>query len=250
MGDAFVNHQLVENGRFIGHAENKLHARAGPSKGQAPACSMKHRHDGQQHRRCRQFKHARRNFGHRVEHGRTVLVKDALRIASRAAGVAEHTRIALVTVMPFVIAVLFADKGRITFRIVEYDVSLHGCQMRLKPVNNRLEHSIIEQHLIFGMIHDVDQVFIEEPRVDGVDHAAKADRAIPGGQMPVMVHGQRRHPVSRFQPHRRKTLRQPPGIVRNTRPAGALQRAIGPARNDLASAAFARGVVDQVRDPQ
>ncbi len=100
------------------------------------------------------------------------------------------------------------------------------------------------------MVHDVDQIFVEQPDVDCMDHPAAAYGAIPGGKVAVVVHGEGRHPVAGFQPKADKSLRHPPGFARDARPVGSFDPAIGPARDDLARAMLARGIVDDVADAQ
>ncbi len=100
------------------------------------------------------------------------------------------------------------------------------------------------------MVHDVDQILIEQPGVDSVDDTAKADRTIPGREMTVVIHGQCCHPIPGLQANCSESLRQSARIACNSCPIGPLNRAIGPACQNLAIAALARGMINQVRNPQ
>ena len=126
---------------------------------------------------------------------------------------------------------------------------LDGLQKRFQPVDNRLERRVVHQHFVFGVVHDVDQVFIEQPDIYGVDDPAKTDRAIPCGEVTVVVHCKSRNAVTFLQAHSGKSLRQFPRFARDPGPVAAFNAAVGPARHDLARAMFARRIVDQMGDP-
>ena len=198
MGHALIAHQLVQRGCIIGGRKDELHTSGGTRKGQAPAGGMEHRHNGQQHRCAGQIKNAGRNFRHGVQHGGAMLIENTLGIARRAAGVAKHARITLIAHHPVKGAVHIAHQRAIAVVAVKHDEVLHRLQMRFQPVDNRLELGIIHQHPVFGVVHDVDQVFIKQTDIDGVDHAATANGAIPSRQMAVMVHGKGGDPIPRL----------------------------------------------------
>ena len=123
---------------------------------------------------------------------------------------------------------------------------LYGLQMGFQPVNDGLKHSVIHQHLIFGMVHDVDQVFVEQPHINGVNNTAKANRAIPSRQMPMMVHCKGGNAIALLKAKTRKGLRQLTRLCRYTCPVGPLHRPIGPTGNDFARTMLARRVVNQM----
>ena len=232
----------------IGGRKHELHPRSGTCKGEAPACRMEHRHDRQQCRLRAKIKNGWRDFSHRVQHGRAVLIQNTLWIACCAAGVTQHARVAFVARCPFIIAILRGDERTVAVVAVKNDIMLNGLQMRLQPVYDGLEHCVIHQHLIFGMVHDVDQVFVEQPHIDRVDHSTKADSAIPSRQMPMMVHGKSGNPVALLQAQTRKGLRQFARFGGDARPVCAFNIAVGPTRHDFARAMFAGCVVDQTRN--
>jgi len=66
----------------------------------------------------------------------------------------------------------------------------------------------------------------------------------------AVVHRQRRHPVAAPDAEPFERLRQPPRILREAAPVAARLAAVGPARDDLAVAMFARGVIEQGRYPE
>ena len=68
------------------------------------------------------------------------------------------------------------------------------------PLDQRLERSIVEQNLILGVVDDIFELVVEQPRIYGVQHAAHADDAEPGDQVTVVIHGQRGDPVAGFYP--------------------------------------------------
>ena len=120
--------------------------------------------------------------------------------------------------------------------------------MRFQPIDNRREGRIVQDHPVFGVIDDVDQLLVEQPDVERVDHPAKADCAVPRRQMTVMVHRKGRHTVAGVQAHRGKCLCQFAGIARNPGPVGAFDHPVGPTCHDFSRTAFARGMIDQVGD--
>ena len=91
---------------------------------------MKHRYNRQQRGLRAEVEHRRRNFRHRVEHRRTVLIEHALGITRRAAGVAQHAWVTLVTGRPFIIAVLRRHQRLVTAVMVENDIMLDRLQKR------------------------------------------------------------------------------------------------------------------------
>ena len=189
MGHALFAHQLMQRGCIICGGKDELHARGSTRKRQAPAGGMEHRYNRQQNRPAGQIKNAGCNFRHGVQHCRAMLIEHALGIARRAAGVAEHAGRALIAHHPVKGAVHIAHQRAIAVVAVEHDEVLHRLQMRFQPVDNRLELGIIHQHPVFGMVHDVDQVFVKQTDIDGVNDAATANGAIPSRQMAVVVHG-------------------------------------------------------------
>ena len=178
-----------------------------------------------------------------------MLVQHALGIAGSAAGVAQHAGIAFVTAGPFGRAILGPDPA-FELAVIIADVVADGGPPAAHPLDQRLEHCIVQQHLIFSVIGDVFQLIFEQPRVDRVQHPAHADRAVPADQVARMVHRQRRNPLARLDPQPPQRLRHLQRIAAHPGPGGGALAAIGPARDDLAPAVFARGVIDKVGHPK
>ena len=178
-----------------------------------------------------------------------MLVENALGIAGRPRGIAEHAGLALRALDPGIIAVLGVEQG-LERAVVEADVMVDGGPLVLEAVDDRLEQFVVEEDLILGMVGDVDELLVEQARIDRVDDAAHADRAVPGDQVIMVVHGQGADPVAALQAHLLKRLRELPRIACDAGPAGALDPAVGPAGDDFASAVLALGMVDEPRHAQ
>jgi hypothetical protein len=80
-------------------------------------------------------------------------------------------------------------------------------QMRFQTVNDGLKRGVIPQHFIFGMVHDVDEIFIEQPDVYGMDYSAEPDGTIPRRKVAMMVHSKGCNPVSFLKTKSGKCLR-------------------------------------------
>ena len=101
------------------------------------------------------------------------------------------------------------------------------------------------------MVGDVGELVVEQPRVDGVEHPAHPDRAVPGGQMVDMVHRQRGDAVAGL--HARAPRAPAPCAARRGRRSGQLVRVIVPspqAETISRVAMLALGMVDQAHDAQ
>ena len=130
---------------------------------------------------------------------------------------------------------------------VEADVMPDRGPARLHPLDDRAGTPRRRAAPVFGMVGDIFQLIVEQPRVDRVEHAARPDRAVPADQMARMVHRQRRDPVALADPQLAQRLGHLQRIVADSGPVGAGFAAIGPAGDDFARAVLARGVIDQVR---
>ena len=96
------------------------------------------------------------------------------------------------------------------------------------------------------MVHDVDQVFVEQPHINGVNNPAKTNCAIPSSQMPMMVHRKCGDAIALLQAKTGKGLRQLTRLCRDPCPVGPLHRPIGPTGNDFARTMLARRVINQM----
>jgi hypothetical protein len=95
-------------------------------------------------------------------------------------------------------------------------------QLGLQPLHESLERGVVEDHAVFGMVDDVAQLVVEQPRVERVEHSAHADDAEPGDQVAVVVHRQRGDAVAGLDAHPLQSLCQAPGIMSDTLPVGAM----------------------------
>src|SRR5438874_1252212 len=59
-------------------------------------------------------------------------------------------------------------------RGVEADIMLDRRPLRLQPLDRRREGAVVEQHPVAGMVGDVDELLVEQARVDRVDDSADA----------------------------------------------------------------------------
>ncbi|KAI1690526.1 hypothetical protein DdX_22436 [Ditylenchus destructor] len=96
--------------------------------------------------------------------------------------------------------------------------------LRLHLVDDRLEHPIVHQHAILGMVADKGELVLEQARIDGVDDAAHADRAVPGDEMAAVVHRHRRDAIALLDPHAFKGLRQLARVARDPGPVWSASR--------------------------
>src|SRR3546814_5189503 len=92
-------------------------------EGQAPGGCVEHRHDRKGDGAGGQVENVRTDLDQGVEHRRSMLIENALWIAGRAAGVAEHRRLALVAFDPGII-VAFGGDQILELAIIETDIML------------------------------------------------------------------------------------------------------------------------------
>ena len=173
-----------------------------------PAVDVEHRHHRQHHvgRAGAQAVGQRRS--HRVQHGRAVAVEHALRVAGGAAGVAQGTGGVLVEAGPVVLVavrrqqVLVAQQvgdlggnigGRHVGTVGQRDPVLDGFGAPGHGLDQRQESHVEEQHLVFGVVGDVDDLVRVQPRVQSVQHDARAADAEVQLHVAVAVPGQCGH---------------------------------------------------------
>ena len=249
MGHLFTVHQIAQHRRIVDRREHEFDPGRSSAPRQAPTGGMEHRHHRQHDAARVKIEQRRLDAGHRMEHGRAVLIEHALGVTRGAAGIAQHARIALVALGPFGVPVLGSDPV-LKLTVVKADVVFDRGPARLHPVDDRLERRIVEQHLIFGVIGDIFQLIVEQSRVDCVEHPAHPDCAVPRDQMAAVVHRQRGDPLARLDPQLTQSLGHLQCIMADLGPIGPCLAAIGPTGQNLARAMFARGVVNDPRDPK
>src|SRR3546814_17046829 len=96
-------------------------------------------------------------------------------------------------------------------------------------------------YAILGMVGYINQLVVEQPRIDRVDDPAHADRPIPGGEVMAVVHRQRRDPLAGLAAQPFKRLGELPRIGSDPGPTGPAHASVGPARHHFAMRLFERG---------
>jgi len=252
IGHAFAQHQIVQHGGIIDRRKHELDPRHRARIGQPPARRVEHRNNRQHYRGTGEIERRWLQPGHGVHQGGAVFVLHALGVAGGAGGVADHAGIVFRSADPFEVAILRPDpilkRRGVIAAIVAYVMFNHR-PARFHPVNNRLEGRIVTQHTVFGVVDDIFELIVKQPRVHCVQHPAHACDAIPADQMARMVHREARDLVARFEAKRLQRLRHLQRIAADTGPIGAGDAAVGPAGNDFARWCFTGGVIDHRRHP-
>ena len=242
-------------------AHHQLGARRRRRIGDAPGVGVIHRRYRADHRRGPQTKgigHARR---HGVEDVGAVAVLDALGIAGRATGIAQPRRGVLVDRCPRRCCILAGDQvfvaqqveariGRHMRSVGEQHKMCDARKPRRKSLNQLDERQVEKQHSVFGMVGDVDDLIVKQPRVDGVGHPAHPRNAIPAFDVAIGVPRQRRNSVADANvqtPQRRCHL---PRAAMHCPPVAAVLTAFARQADDLAVAMVDSGMVDQLPDQQ
>ena len=63
--------------------------------------------------------------------------------------------------------------------VVEADVMLDRRPSAASSARPSARTPVVEQHAVLGMVGDIFELIVEQARIDGVEHAAHADRAVP-----------------------------------------------------------------------
>jgi hypothetical protein len=82
-----------------------------------------------------------------------MLVDNALRIAGRAAGVAEAAGITLVAVHPAIVAVLDADP--VVELVLEAYIMFDGRPSWLQTLDDRLKSLVVKKDTVLGVVADI-----------------------------------------------------------------------------------------------
>ena len=130
---------------------------------------MEHRHDGEHDSPCREIHHVRLRFGYRMNDIGAMLIEHAFRIASCTAGIAKTAGIILINIYPLKITIFginkFAESGVFALLAIKLDIMFNGFELRLEHLDNRGEHLVEQQHPVFGMVDDVNQLLLKQARV-------------------------------------------------------------------------------------
>ena len=101
---------------------------------------------------------------------------------------------------------------------------------RLEHVEHRL---VDDDRAVLGIGDDEGELVEAEPRVERVEHRAhRRDREVQLQMLRLIPH-QRRDPVAVFDPERPQARREPTGTLGRFAERRAVDRAVGPPRNDL-----------------
>jgi hypothetical protein len=140
-----------------------------------------------------------------------VRVEHPLGLARGAGGVAEAGGRVLVEGGPHEILVglgkpvLVSDgvaEGRLrqVGAVRQDHVALDGGKPRGEALDKRHEGEVEEKEPVDGVVDDVDDLLVEQARVDGVVDGPEAGDAVPAFEMPPGVPGERRDPVALSMP--------------------------------------------------
>ena len=170
---------------------------------------MEHRHNRQHHVATGDVHGIGNQSGVSVEHGGAMAVEHAFGVARSARGVTERAGRLLVQLGPC----KFSTLGRHDLLVAKHigsiglwhvltgghnDPALDTRALASDPLDQGPEVGVKEDVAIFGVIDDVDDLFWEKPRVDGVTDEARAGRAVVGLHMTVVIPSQRGDAVTRL----------------------------------------------------
>ena len=260
--DGFALEELVE-ARAVqrGARKDELGADHRRGVGNAPGVDVEHRHDREHRARRRQGFRVGKRDREGVQDRRAVAEQHAFRMAGRSRRVAQARGRVLVELGPFEIVALRskqvlvareARNGRLRkMRAVGKRNPMLDARARGRELfDQRREREIEEHDLVVGVVDDVDELVVEEPRIDRVDDRAHPRDGIVELEMPIAVPRQRADPVARLHPQPPQRARQPAGARVRVAIRIAVNRPLDRPRDDLGVAVAAVRVPDQRRDHQ
>src|SRR5579862_6828463 len=199
----------------------------------------------------------RERSGERVDDRRAVAVERAFRVARRARGVAQGRGSPLVELGPLEIRALAGNEAVVgrnyrerRLRMPQEDDPALLGQLRQEALDQWDERRLDEQEPVRGMIDDVDDLLVEQARVDRVAHRADAGYAVIELEMAISVPGQGADPVARLDAEAQQRPRELfcPGFGIGV--GVAMDRAFYGPRHHLGIGVIERGVRDDLRDQQ
>ncbi|MNT22939.1 hypothetical protein D3C72_1583410 [compost metagenome] len=183
-----------------------------------------------------------------VQHRRTVRVQHALRVPGGARGVAQRRGRALVELGPgegrigrrvgeqrFVAGeIANGRRGRLHRFLVGQRVEApDGREFFLQRLDQRRKRQVEEQDPVFRMVDDVFEMLRRQPRVDRVQHGAKAHYREVQFEMAIGVGRQRRHHAAMPDTELLQGNRQAARALAKLAPVAAVDGAFDRARDDL-----------------
>ena len=186
-------------------------------------------------------------------------VDDALRVAGGAGGVAQAGGRVLVEGRPAEILVRLGEPFLVGRRIAQArrrhvggvgqdDEPLDGGKARRQLLDERHEGQVEEQQPVLGVVHDVDDLVLEEPRIDRVVDRADAGDAVPGLEMPPGVPGQRRDAVAEADAVHLQALGEAQGARADLGIIGPVNRTFDRSRHDGTPGVLRGRVIDDAVD--
>ena len=214
-----------------GHHHRGTDHRAGI--GRAPSVDVEHGHNGQNHVFCGDRDAVGQVDAKAVQHGRAVRIQNALGVAGGTRGVAQARCGVLVQIGPDKLGVAAGDeivieldagqlRGGLFVGAFHQNDMFEMLKLVLNACNQRHEGLVDEQHLIFGVVQDIDQLFGEQTRVDGVTDKATARCAKVDFKVATVVPSDGAATGLRVQTQIGQRRRKRTGITRNLPPRGLL----------------------------
>ena len=238
-GDALALEQVEQVLRVeVGSGEHQLRPGERAPVGQAPGIDVEHRHDRQQRVRVAQREPVGEGDEHRVQHGGSVRVHDALGLARGPRGVAKAAGILLGKRGLIESAARRADErlvvdapgGRLARRVADDDDLLErrpGAEL----VEQRQEHVVDDEEAVLRVRRDVGKVVGREAQVERVHHAAGERRAEVRLQVRRVVPHEGGDPVALAHPCVQERAGQGARATDHRAPGRAVQRPVGLARD-------------------
>ena len=252
--DALRLEQLVEARTVEAHTgQHELCPVHRRDIGHAPGAGVEHRHD----RADRIAARHRDGVGERgavgVQHRRAMAVEDSLGLAGGAGGVAQRRCAPLVELGPdeplFVLGryqlVIGGDDRESGLGRFEQDKAAIRRQLWHQALDQRDEAGLDKQHPVLRMVDDVDDLFIEQARIDRVAHRADPRDAVIELEMAIIVPGEGADPVAGADAEPHQGARQPARAAFRVGVAIAVDRAVDHPRHDLDVAMKTGCMLDQ-----
>ncbi len=262
-GHALALEQVVE--RLAVHRrarEDDLGAGHRRGVGQAPGVDVEHRHHRQDRVARAEVQRIGRHRGIGVQHRRAVGIEHPLGVARGARGIAQRRGEVLVQLRPVIGVrglrqqVLVTDqprdlgRGRHMRAVRHQDEMLDGGVAGGRRLDQRQEGDVEEQRLIARVIGDPHQLIGMQPRVQRVQHHARARGPVIQLHMPVGVPGQRCHPLRLLDAQPLQRIGDAARAAGDAAPGRAVNLALRTARDDLAVAVVSVGMHQQAGNQQ